>query len=226
MRSRYLNWCAMIALTLGSMGCCCVRGIPHHGGGCGLGACQGGCGETYVDEWVSHPPRVDACCSGGGGCHHGGCQPVRSIFHLLWGVPYAGGCSSCSGGCDSGCSGQCGYESVDGGCSTCGGSFDAPVSSGGCNCGGGGAQSFEPSLAPEQVSMHRAPSHVAYGSINRNQVTRQASSRSAAAQSTEPRLVPGSVKISPARRVQASVASERVNPARQKMEIRRASYAH
>jgi hypothetical protein len=35
---------------------------PWFGGGCGCGSCDGGCsgcGELYVDEWISDPP---ACC--------------------------------------------------------------------------------------------------------------------------------------------------------------------
>ncbi len=61
------SWFAVCALLLASTGCCCVQGMPGSCGGnsCGGGgiaacrSCAGGCGEVYVDEWISEPPTAD-----------------------------------------------------------------------------------------------------------------------------------------------------------------------
>jgi hypothetical protein len=66
--------------------------------------CGAGCGELYIDEWISDPP--DACdpcgCHGewnGGGCHE---WPLLSKLKWLWnGHRYYGdcetGCTTCGG---------------------------------------------------------------------------------------------------------------------------------
>src|SRR5687767_9486470 len=123
MRSQQpLSWFSMMALLLASTGCCCVQGMPGNCGSCGLGglaagrSCAGGCGEVYIDEWVSQPPCVDQCCAGD-------CRPVRSLLAALWGSRFVQGCDMCAGsGCEDGCAGTCGYGSAGGsGCTSCGG---------------------------------------------------------------------------------------------------------
>jgi len=92
-------------------------GGPSCGGGCD------GCGETYVDEWINHPPSCDNCdsCGNHNGQSCGSCRPMFDGIKSLWGYRRDCGCeSTCgadqacgsSGGCDT-CSG--------GGCSSCGG---------------------------------------------------------------------------------------------------------
>ena len=122
MRSQQpVRWLSMMALFLASAGCCCVQGMPGDCGSCGVGhmagrSCAGGCGEVYVDEWISQPPTVDQCCAGD-------CRPVRSLLAALWGSRFVQGCDMCGGGgCDDGCAGTCGYASAGGsGCTSCGG---------------------------------------------------------------------------------------------------------
>ncbi len=85
-KQQRLSWLALVVCLLAGSGCCCVQGTGPCGGcgscssgSCGLGplagfrACSGGCGETYVDEWVSEPPCVDKCCAGNP-------MPVRSLL--------------------------------------------------------------------------------------------------------------------------------------------------
>jgi len=63
----------------------------------GLTSCGGGgCGEMYVDEWISEPPTVDQC--GNGQCLQCGGGPVRSLLHTILGRQYTGGCETC--GCN------------------------------------------------------------------------------------------------------------------------------
>lgn len=209
-------WLTMMALVLASAGCCCVQGMPGDCGSHGMGgmaacrSCSGGCGETYIDEWISQPPCVDQCCAGD-------CRPVRSLLQALWGNRFVHGCDmcgGCSGGCEGGsCGGQCGYASAGGsGCTDCGGAIGMPVASGGCNCGGGGGSVVtEPQMlpTPAEPQVRSMPS---YHSAPRGQVA------------GEPRLVPGSYKVSAPRRLNETFASERVNPARQKIDARRATY--
>ncbi len=90
-------------------GCCCTQGMTTCSGvtscstcptgNCGAGplmglaSCRGGCGEVYVDEWISEPPCIDDCgyCDTGcGQCRSG--RPVRSLLRLLWGAPYTASC--------------------------------------------------------------------------------------------------------------------------------------
>ena len=177
-RARWILTCLM---TLVGAGCCCTQGMNICSsystcsscptGGCGAGpmlglaSCRGGCGETYVDEWVSEPPCIDDCGYGNSGCDScGSRRPLRSILRLLWGTPYNGGCG-CSTVCDSGCSSGC-----DEGCSSCGGggsmTVSGPKSTQACNCGGSHSGSdmhsnsmptkMEPSQAAPAVS-GRAP---------------------------------------------------------------------
>lgn len=211
MRSQQrLDWFSMMALVLASAGCCCVQGTPGNCGSCASGglfankACAGGCGETYVDEWISDPPCVDKCCSGD-------CRPVRSLLKALWGSRFVNGCDMCggceSGNCDDGCGDTCGYASAGGsGCTSCGGgSMGMMGGGGGCNCGGGG----ETVTAPMPNSVHHMQRP-----------------HSQFVESGEPTMVPGSYKVSAPRRVNGSVASERINPARQKIDAKRASFSH
>ncbi len=132
-KQQRLSWLALVVCLLAGSGCCCVQGTGPCGGcgscssgSCGLGplagfrACSGGCGETYVDEWVSEPPCVDKCCAGNP-------MPVRSLLRTLWGSRFVQGCDMCATGCDSCSSGSdscgCGYASAGGsGCTSCGGS--------------------------------------------------------------------------------------------------------
>ncbi len=202
-----LKWLSLMALFLASTGCCCVQGVPGNCGPCGMsglascGGCAGGCGEAYVDEWVSNPPCPDACCSGD-------CRPVRSLLRALWGSRFVNGCDMCGGcdscgGCDGGCDGGCGYASAGGsGCTSCGGGHG-----GGCASCGGGAVATEP---------------IMHGAARRMPAQHQQYVQ----EDSEPRMVPGSYKVSAPRRLNANVASERINPARQKIEAKRASYAN
>jgi hypothetical protein len=119
-------------MACGPMGCggCGSGGPIVLGGGCGGGACNGcdGCGETYIDEWINHPPTCDQCdcCGNHGGQTCGNCRPIFDGFKSLWGYRRDCGCDT-SCGSDVGCSGA----SCDGGCS------------GGCSsCGGGGAEEY------------------------------------------------------------------------------------
>lgn len=144
------SWILTCLMTLVGAGCCCTQGMNTCSscsscsscptGGCGVGpllgraSCRGGCGEVYVDEWVSEPPCIDDCgyCNSGcDSCRSG--RPLGSFLRLLWGTPYDGGCG-CKTGCDSGCSAGC-----DGGCSSCGGGEMAvsmgPMPTKSCNCG-------------------------------------------------------------------------------------------
>ena len=190
------SWILTCLLTLVGTGCCCTQGMRTcssysscsscPSGGCGSGrlmglaSCRGGCGETYVDEWVSEPPCIDDCGSCNSGCDR--CRsgrPVRSLLRLLWGTPYDAGCG-CSTGCDAGC---------DGGCSSCGGDGAVTVAGGtlptqSCN---GGAHS------PTGVHTTLAPGH-------------SGSPASAAAAPTPAPVAPSSAKrLSPAQQ-RATVA--------------------
>jgi len=123
-------------MACGPVGCGSGHGGPVVFGGCGGGSCGGGCdgcGETYIDEWINHPPSCDNCDSCGN--HNGqtcsSCRPIFDGFKSLWGYRR-------DGGCDSGCStGSCGCESGSSGCesgSTCDGGCE------GCSSCGGGNQ--------------------------------------------------------------------------------------
>lgn len=114
-------------MACGPMGCGSLNNGPLMVGSCGgkCGSGCDGCGETYIDEWINHPPSCDNCdsCGNHAGDSCGSCRPIFHGFKSLWGYRR-------DGGCDSGCStGSCGCEtgaSCDGGC-------------GGCDsCGGGG----------------------------------------------------------------------------------------
>lgn len=175
------SWILTCLMTLVGAGCCCTQGMNTCGGsyyssctscptggcetGCGTGgcgpgrliglaSCRGGCGETYVDEWVSEPPCIDNCGYCDSGCDN--CrQPVRSMLRLLWGTPYDGGCG-CSTGCDSGCSSGC-----DGGCSSCGGggslAVSGPTHTQSCNCGG--SHGTHSSVMPNAMPSTMMPNH-------------------------------------------------------------------
>lgn len=157
------SWILTCLMTLVGTGCCCTQGMQTcssysscsscPGGGCGSGrllglaSCRGGCGETYVDEWVSEPPCVDDCGHGNSGCNScGSRRPLRTLLRLLWGTPYDAG-RGCSTGCDTGC---------DGGCSSCGGGGAVTVAGStlptqSCSCGG--------SHSPTGVHTTIAPGH-------------------------------------------------------------------
>lgn len=231
MRSQQsLSGFAMLALILASAGCCCVQGMPGDCGSCGLGhmasarSCSGGCGEVYIDEWVSEPPTVDACCAGS-------CRPVRSLLAALWGSRFVQGCDTCGGGgCSDGCAGSCGYASAGGsGCTTCGGHVGMAAASGGCNCGGGATvtQPMETVQPLEVIEQNPAPSQTPTPAPSvRYMPQRSPRYANAPSHSAEPRIVPGSYKVSPSHRVGANMASQRINPAMQKIDAKRATYAH
>jgi hypothetical protein len=159
------SWILTCLMTLVGAGCCCTQGMNTCGGsyyssctscptgGCGAGpllglaSCRGGCGETYVDEWVNEPPCIDNCGYCNSGCDS--CRrPVRSLLQLLWGTPYDAGCG-CDTGCDSGCDGGCG------GGSALAVSGSMPTQS--CNCGR--SHAVHSSATPTQAS----PGHAARG---------------------------------------------------------------
>ncbi len=132
------GWVSVVALWIVSSGCCTMHGAC---GSCGTGACDhhpilarsscmAGCGDHYVDEWVSEPPCVDDCGpSCGPACGPcGSCQPVRNLLRALWGTRYM----ACDG-CGSGFASPSCHSS--GGCASCGG---GTMHGGGCaNCGAG-----------------------------------------------------------------------------------------
>lgn len=131
-------------MTRGGIGCD-SRGMQASGATCGdcsggCDSCSNGCGETYIDEWINHPPTCDPCDSCGN--HNGqtcnGCRPMFQGFRSIWGYRCdrgPAGCQRCEESCDVGCG--CGDSSCDGGCSD-GGCSDGGCSSGGCtSCGGG-----------------------------------------------------------------------------------------
>jgi len=163
-------WIFTCLMTLVGTGCCCTQGMNSCSGvvGCsscptnscgtgplmGLASCRGGCGETYVDEWVSEPPCIDNCgyCETGcDRCHTR--RPVRSMLRLLWGVPYKGDCGY-SSGCDPGCSDGC--SSCDGGMTDSGniisgdmhGSVMHSTANRSCNCGGSHSSGVHMSPVP------------------------------------------------------------------------------
>jgi hypothetical protein len=209
------SWIVTCLLSLVSAGCCCTQGMNtcsshsacsscSHGGGCGAGpllgmaSCRSGCGEVYVDEWVSEPPCIDDC-----GYTHSGCdschskRPVRSLLRLLWGTPYEGGCST---GCDSGCESGC-----EGGCSSCGGGDEMSFSGGSaasssCNCGG--------SHAAPGVHLSPVPSHGMPGPMSPAIGSPVAPPPEAAAPTPAP-VAPSSAK--------------RLSPAQQRSSVARAS---
>ncbi len=204
----YLTVCFAALASAG--GCCTPCGGPvgtmaggrggapmviGGGGLLGLAGCRAGCGEVYVDEWLSEPPHPDNCgfsCGGCGSCQQ--CQPVRNALRLLWGRPYASSC--CSSGCDSGC------DSCDGG----GGEIyhDGLMSSGyasgdpGCNCG------HDHPASSHNMHMPPAPSMLGPGTSTMEVVP-------------TPQQVP-----TPAPTVGPSSA-KRLNPAQQRLNVRSAS---
>lgn len=132
------------AISLASVGCC---GVNHCNDCDGIGygdtvlpqrpfdrlrnlrkglVCGSGCGEVYVDEWVSTPPDcADPCCGtdfvgGATPCRPNCWQPGNVLRRLLGGGMYGGrfcdgDASSAPCGCgDVGCD-DCGYSDVVGG---------------------------------------------------------------------------------------------------------------
>ena len=226
-------WAFTCLVTLLGTGCCCTQGMNSCSGvvGCstcptnscgtgplmGLASCRGGCGETYVDEWVSEPPCIDDCGYCETGCNHcGHRRPVRSMLRLLWGVPYRGDCG-CSTGCDSGCGGSCG-----GGCSSCDGGMSVSgdvVSSGmhsaamhsvpqkGCNCG-----------ASHSSGVHMSPVPMSSGSMG-----------SGGMDAAPSRVTPGpTVSPAPAEAVptpapETPSSAKRLSPAQQRNTVTRAA---
>ena len=99
-----INSIAGILLLSGVSGChlphsSCLQCGPlgHHATTIGGRAHQAltldaGCGEVYVDEWISDPPGVcDGC--GGSALHAHGClPPLLPILSHLWGVRFCGDC--------------------------------------------------------------------------------------------------------------------------------------
>ena len=141
--SRYLLCLlSVVAVSVMSVGCCGPRGC---GPGCGISACNdcdgigygekvipqcpfdrlrngslfcgSGCGEVYLDEWISTPP--DSCDPCAGDQFVGGATPCRpfcwqrgAILRTLYGGRFLYGgrysnsyraAASCGGGCGGGC---------------------------------------------------------------------------------------------------------------------------
>jgi hypothetical protein len=176
MLRRHSMWLLLSLLSLVGTGCCCVpgpapvRSCQSACEPCGVGllgsvvSCRGGCGDVYVDEWLSEPPVVDNCgydCGGCGNC--GQCTPIRNFLRVLWGCPYEGNCCPdlCGPSCD-GCS-SCDGGYIDDGYPTevYHGSGHMPQHSGSsCNCG----QSHVPSsgrLVPQPQAETITPMEVA-----------------------------------------------------------------
>ncbi len=174
--SRYLLCLlSVVAVSVMSVGCCGPRGC---GPGCGISACNdcdgigygekvipqrpfdrlrngslfcgSGCGEVYLDEWISTPPDCCGPCSGtdwvGGAspceprCWQPGGLLRRFCLSLLGGRNCTGAQSSVDCGCGGGCSdGGC----SDGGCSDFGSTIQhlpyestvsAPAVDSSCGC--------------------------------------------------------------------------------------------
>ncbi len=212
------SWILTCLMTLVGAGCCCTQGMNTCSsystcsscptGGCGAGpllglaSCRGGCGETYVDEWVNEPPCIDDCgyCNSGcDTCRSG--RPVRSILRLLWGTPYDGGCG-CASGCDSGC------DSCGGGVGMVSGPisepYSGPMPTKSCNCGG----------SHSGTTMHSTPTpmNVAPSQSTPGHSEKAAPSNGAA---------PGNATPTPA--PVAPTSAKRLNPAQQKSSVSRAS---
>ena len=96
---------AATLLAIGSSGChvahsnCLECGLLGHQSTIAGRAHQAltvdaGCGEIYVDEWISDPPGI--CDSCGDTVLHGhGClPPLLPILSHLWGVRFCGDCQS------------------------------------------------------------------------------------------------------------------------------------
>ena len=96
---------AVTLLAIGSSGChvahsnCLECGLLGHQSTIAGRAHQAltvdaGCGEIYVDEWISDPPGI--CDSCGDTVLHGhGClPPLLPILSHLWGVRFCGDCQS------------------------------------------------------------------------------------------------------------------------------------
>lgn len=116
--NRHCAWLLLGICLLSGAGCAaCIQGVGPCGTGCGpcgsgaasYASCKGGCGEVYIDPWVSDPPGVDNCGYGCGGCNQcQECRPILSVLKLLLGTPYTTDCSTsfcaptcCDTGCDS-----------------------------------------------------------------------------------------------------------------------------
>lgn len=120
--NRHCAWLLLGICLLSGAGCAaCIQGVAPCGTGCGpcgsgaanYASCKGGCGEVYVDPWVSDPPCVDNCGYCYDTCAPSHCTPILSTLKLLFGTPYAANC--CDAGCDSGCD-SCGHgHTVHGG---------------------------------------------------------------------------------------------------------------
>ncbi len=200
------SWILTCLMTLVGAGCCCTQGMNTCNsysscsscptGGCGAGplmglaSCRGGCGETYVDEWVSEPPCIDDCGYCNSGCDM--CQsrrPLRSTLRMLWGIPYKAVCGCGGSGC-SACSSS--------GCSSCdGGSIavSGPMHNQTCNCGGSHeVSSMHSSSMPAQM----APTHAA-PSVNSPAPGASAPTPAPVAPSSAKRLSPAQQKTTIAR---------------------------
>ncbi len=210
MLRNHLAYLIVSLAALTSAGCCCTpQGIPvgTMAGGCGatptvigggglfgLAGCRAGCGEVYIDEWISEPPTADNCgyeCGGCGRCNQ--CQPIRNALRLLWGRPYVSNCcsESCDGGCDS-CDGAAGEMHWDGGV--------AHSAGGGCTCG---QQHGDATLLHSAPSFQNEPS---------------------GSSATPMEIVPTPQQVpTPAPTVAPTTSTKRLNPAQQRLNVRTAS---
>lgn len=141
-RKGMLMGCVAALLAAAGSGCCTNPGYGGCGiGPCGSGPCAGrlggivrntmtcnsGCGEVYVDEWISDPPACCDPCDSCSGQYIGpqSCcgRPFAGLLNFIVGYRYNGGCADCCGtcgGCDS-CGGVSGHGySGSPGCQSCG----------------------------------------------------------------------------------------------------------
>ena len=87
--------------------------------------CGAGCGEVYVGEWISTPPKVaDPCCGsqfvGGATNCRPFCWQLGAALRGLYGTRFCPGPSSSCGCGDSGCGGSCGVGGVIAAPTSCG----------------------------------------------------------------------------------------------------------
>ena len=201
------QWKLLLVLAIGfAPGCVCIQGLPGNcapgtfaiadscGGDClstsgcptgqcgsalgSFAACQGACGEVYVDEWISTPPEVDNCGYECGGCNS--CRnftPVRSLLKLLCGRPYYNGCSlpsMCGPSCDSGCA-------------------TSSVMPGDCNCG----------ATSHVISGSPVPAPMPVGSSSQPMPTVVTPQAEEVVPTPAPSVSPTSARLNPARRHQS-----------------------
>jgi hypothetical protein len=182
----------------------------------GVASCgAGGCGERYVDEWISEPPVEDCCGTGYGGI--GSVNPIHSLVAMIRSRQYRGSCHACTES-SQGCS-DCGN-----GCSDCGMPNGSEIhstgsvihqgmagasghASSGCNCNKGSTghnRSMPGAVTPSQPVESVDPSAIYGPSSNGQQRSGGAASgkpSSPTAPTPAPSLTPSSAnRLNPALR--------------------------